>query len=364
MTLVIGKGVKLDKAEAALAKSAGELIDGEEVWYFAKCNNFKPSAAAIVITNARVLGLRSSGGFSFAVLHSHITSTSSDERHHTVQVTGSDGEMMTFKSVASEDLPAVAQYIELGRQAPIPDAVATGLATRAQVQAQAQAEASQAEAERQESERLAADQKESLKVEKRENKEQEKAQRQQEKEERAADELARYGLNVASEIFGNRMVRIYDKGFVRLSGLMFGLNTATFEQLISIEASSDVSKKSGAGRGAAALMTGGLSLASSNKRGDVYLTITTDATTHVLHEDPPTATNLKQVKKLEAAGLAALRKTPPVTTDLSETPPATPAASSAPTVSERMRELTLLRDDGMVSLEEYDQLRTKLLGTI
>jgi len=202
-----------------------------------------------------------------------------------------------------------------------------------------------------------------LKAGKRERKEQEKAPRLQEREERAADELARYGRMVANEVFGMRTVRIYDKGFVRVSVPLFGSNTR-FEQLVSIEASSDVSKKSGAGRGAAALMTGGLSLASSNKRGDVYLTITTDATTHVLHEDPPTATNLKHVKRLEAAGLAVLRQTPSVTTDLSETPTSTPAASGAPTVSERLRELTLLRDEGLVSLEEYDQLRAKLLGTI
>ena len=363
MEIVIGKGVKLEQAKDALAKSAGELIDGEVVWYFTKCNNLKPMTNAIVITNARVLGLSAGRGFKFAVMHSHITSTSYDEKRGTVQVSGGDGEMMTFKSVASEDVPAVAHYIEYGRQTPIPDVVATGLAAKAQAQAQAKSDASRAAVERQESERLAADEKRDLKAGKRERKEQEKAKRLQEREERAADELASYGRMVAVEVFGMHTVRIYDKGFVRVSGILFGSNTG-FEQLISIEASSDVSKKSGAGRGAAALMTGGLSLASSNKRGDVYLTITTDATTHVLHEDPPTATNLKQVKRLEAAGLAVLRQTPSVTTDLSETPTATQAASGAPTVSERLRELTLLRDEGLVSLEEYDQLRAKLLGTI
>lgn len=129
-------------------------------------------------------------------------------------------------------------------------------------------------------------------------------------------------------------------------------------------ASSDVSKKSGLGRGAAAVMTGGLNLAGSNKRGDVYLTISTDVTTHVLHEDPPTAMNLKQVKRLEAAGLAVLRGSPAVTVDVPRTVTQTPGSSVAPTVSERLRELTLLRDDGLVSQEEYDQPRARLLGTI
>jgi len=113
-----------------------------------------------------------------------------------------------------------------------------------------------------------------------------------------------YGPKVEDAVFGGRRVRIYGKGFVRVNAPFRGKN-ANYQRLVAIEASSDVSKKTGLGRAVGAVATQGVNLLGSNKRGDVYLTITTDYETYVLHEDPPTAMNLRTVKRLEAAGNAA-----------------------------------------------------------
>ena len=94
------------------------------------------------------------------------------------------------------------------------------------------------------------------------------------------------GQAVVSASFGGKNVTIYERGFVKVAGLLS--LSAPPEKLLTIEATSDVGKKSGPGRAAGAMMTGGLNLLTSNKRGDVYLLISTDKNTYVLHETPPT----------------------------------------------------------------------------
>lgn len=193
-----------------------------------------------------------------------------------------------------------------------------------------------------------------------------RAAKRQAKADRAAAVLNRYGRQVANHTFGMRTVRIYDKGYVRVS--MFGVG-GDFQQLLSIEASSDVSKKSGLGRGAVAIVTAGVNLAGSNKRGDVYLTIVTKGTTHVLHEDPPTVMNLRASKSLEAAGRAVIQANADRTTEETQQStsalPSTwaePVSASAEGVgAQKLRELAELRDQGLVTEEEFAELRAKLL---
>lgn len=84
---------------------------------------------------------------------------------------------------------------------------------------------------------------------------------------------------------------------------MLGAGKSAYERLLAIEATSDVSKKTGLGRGTAAVATLGVNLiVTSNRRGDAYLTIRTDRKTHVLHVDSPSASDLKSAKGLEVAG--------------------------------------------------------------
>lgn len=368
MAMLTGKGVKPEKAEKALAKSASELAEGEVVWYFTKCNNLKPMTDAVVVTNARVMGLSTGMGFKFKVLHSDIAETSYDPKHGTIEVRAHTGESMTFKAVAPDDVLAVAHYIDYGRNAGVPSEVAAALAAASTSALSSQTQPAAPSVQTLGGAIAGQQDREAVKAQKRERRQQERAARQDERRQRAADELARYGNKIADELFGLRTIRIYDKGFVRVSIPMLGSN-AKFERLIDIEASADVSKKTGLGRGAAAVATMGWSLATSNKRGDVYLTITTDVTTHVLHEEPPTSMNLKQVRRLEAAGRAAVRATSSTSHVASDEPkPVDKVTRSgprpAPSVSDRLRELSALLEEGLVSQEEYDELRTKLLDRI
>lgn len=398
--MLTGRGVKPDKAQDAVLDLhvRAQLVTGEEVQLFVKCNNFKPATDALLVTNGRVLGIH--GGkkaVSFAVCHNDITDVECAEGRGTgtVTVKTTDGREMTFKGVASDDLAAVAEHVEQGRAHPDASVIAAVGAHNheaAVAERDREARKNRGKTERRDA-RLARDAEETR---------------------REAGEHRAYGNKVADEQFGGRRVRIYGRGYVRVSRALFG-SGAQFERLRSIEASSDVSKKTALGRGVAAVGTGGLNLMGSNKRGDVYLTIQTDSDTYVLHADPPTAMNLKAVKKLEAAGLAAIHVSADRTDEHSEHPKTVPLERDRPTVqtppqsqtvptstdapaaahgegepgegrsgrsasnetasagsadsetaspAARLRQLHELRTSGLVSEQEYEALRAKILNSL
>jgi uncharacterized FlaG/YvyC family protein len=387
VALVTGKGVQPEKAHKALEKVAGEMLPGEEAWLFARCNNFKPMTDAVVVTNARVLGLGTGGGtISFAALFDEVAYAQGDERRGSVTVGTHDGRSMTFKQLRAADVPAVTHYLETGRQKGVPEPLrAAAEAARAARPAAGDKEAAKEEKRKRRAEENAR---------KQQQRAEEKARKEQGRADREAEELARYGRVVLNDVFGGRTVRVYEYGYVRVSVPLLGRN-APFERLVSIEASSDVGKKSALGRGAGAVATMGLNLATSNKRGDVYLTITTDRTTHVLHEDPPTAGNMRTAKRLEASGRSVIGRRPPTATTAPPAPTSPPAPSgdggtgssggTAPadgtadrtgagagdradggggTLAERLRELEALRAEGLVSAEEYERARQRLLESL
>lgn len=127
------------------------------------------------------------------------------------------------------------------------------------------------------------------------------------KDERAAayaEGLDQAGNLVVSEVFGGKTVAIYRNGYVRVA--MFMRESVKFEKLIGIETSADITKKTGAGRAAGAVMTGGMNLLSSNKRGDVYLTVVTDENVYALRSSPALGA-VGTAQKLAAAGSAVIR---------------------------------------------------------
>jgi hypothetical protein len=133
-----------------------------------------------------------------------------------------------------------------------------------------------------------------------------------------------------------------------------------YEKLISIEYSGEVQKKSAAGRAAGAVFTGGLNLLASNKRGDIYLTIVTENTTHQLHQDPPTAPSIRAVQQLAAAGKGVLAR---LDADASRSAPigSAPPGVEHASVTERLHELMKLHEEGTVSDKEFEELRSNLL---
>jgi hypothetical protein len=91
------------------------------------------------------------------------------------------------------------------------------------------------------------------------------------------------------------------------------------------------------------------------------LTITTDATTHVLHEDPPTAMNLRASKALEAAGRAVIHGNADQKADQTAAavdPSTAPTYAPVTVPAQKLRELTELRGQGLISVAD---LRAKLL---
>ena len=179
-------------------------------------------------------------------------------------------------------------------------------------------------------------------------------------------ELELYGRKVLEEVCGTKTVRIYDKGFVRVSGL-FIKGVAEFEKLRAISSSADVAKKTALGRTIAAGITAGLSLASPNKRGDLYLTITTDKTTHMIHVSPPTERDMKSMHKIATAGQGVLdsieRQVPEQKLRNTSIQSASFQASAPPsTVIDELTKLVALRDAGALSEDEFSAMKKKLMA--
>jgi hypothetical protein len=362
MQLQVGKGVKVEKAEKALAK-AGGLVEGESVWFYAKCNQFRPMIDAVVVTNARVMGLSTIEGYKYRALVPQVIEMQYDEKKGTVEVTTTDGQVMTFKSVPSEDVPAIRHYFEFAREHPAPQHVIDALT---QLGAGGSSVLATAGSSREDYKVAKKALKEELANQRAAERATEKARKQelnrQRAEEQAAEQAAREaeaGQLVESGAFATKTVKIYGNGFVRVQNLFS--SSAQYERLLSIEASANVGKKSALGRGAGAVMTGGINLLGSKQRGDVYLTIVTDRKTHVLHEDPPTVRGMKESKKLEAAGNAVIRDVAAPDGSVDAQPD---HASPGATLAERLRQLNTMRDEGLVSTDEFEQLRTKLLDSL
>ncbi|HWL97364.1 MAG TPA: SHOCT domain-containing protein [Nocardioidaceae bacterium] len=364
MGMWVGKGVKVEKAEKALAK-AGSLVDGELVWFYAKCNQFRPLIDAVVVTNARIMGLSTSEGFKYKALVAQLAAVQYDQKKGKVEVTTTDGRVMAFNIISSEDVPTIRHYLDYAREHPASEHVidaltksgAAGSSVLASPGASQEDYKATKKAHRQELDRQRAQERAAEKVRKQELKD-------QQAQERAAEQAAKAkeaGQVVESGSFAGKTVTIYQNGFVRVTG-MFSSN-APYERLSLIEASADVGKKTALGRGAGAVMTGGINLLGSTKRGDVYLSIVTDQKTHVLHEDPPTAWGMKASKKLAAAGTAVLQSAAARDAAAGSDQAKSGEPTSA-TVADRLRELNAMRAEGLVSAEEFDLLRAKLLDSL
>lgn len=105
--------------------------------------------------------------------------------------------------------------------------------------------------------------------------------------------------------FGGKAIEVYSGGFVRVANFVMR-KSVPFEKLLSIQYSDNVSKKSGVGRAAGAVFTGGVNLITSNKRGDVFLTIVTEGNVYTLHEGTPNVMTMRDAQALAAAGQAVL----------------------------------------------------------
>lgn len=178
------------------------------------------------------------------------------------------------------------------------------------------------------------------------------------------DEISRYGGKVLDETFGLKRVRLYEKGFVRLT--MNPLGGGAFEKILKVAGEANVQSKTGVGRFAAGVLTlGNNLLVTGNKRGSVYLTIVTDRDTHQLKADassPFPESDIKAMHKIvnTAESLISGQK-PSVALNASPSPTPEHLSTSIDLGSE-LEKLSALFSKGLISPEEFAQAKAKLLS--
>ena len=173
-----------------------------------------------------------------------------------------------------------------------------------------------------------------------------------------------YGRLVMSSTFAARTIRLYSNGYVQIG--IFAKN-ASFEKLLGISGSANVAKKTGIGRAAGALLTGGANLLTSNKRGDVYLTIITDTKTYAFDETPG-IDGIQRMNKLVTAGESILKgisfgnSVQPVEVHQNLNGNHTEQKTSVDDLLRKLQQLGDLHASGVVSETEFDQLKEQIMG--
>lgn len=164
------------------------------------------------------------------------------------------------------------------------------------------------------------------------------------------------GILLVSEIFNSKKIDIYANGFVKVSSILGIINKGAIEKLIAVHGSSEVSKKSGLGRAAGAIFTGGLNLAVSNLRGNAFLNIITENQTHSIMVEAPTPSDLKALNVLVATGNSLAQRVS------SNTAASVPAAPAAKDLATQLLELDGLHKSGVLTDEEFSAAKSRLLG--
>src|SRR4051794_14655060 len=120
MTTTYGRNVKPEKARKWLREFAAELVPGEEVWFYGKCNNLRPAMNALMVTNARVLGLSEVYGYRWRATHTDIAEAAGDAKRHRLTVRTEGGSEVVFKAVDAQDIPVALDFIAQGRGCDLP----------------------------------------------------------------------------------------------------------------------------------------------------------------------------------------------------------------------------------------------------
>jgi hypothetical protein len=165
-----------------------------------------------------------------------------------------------------------------------------------------------------------------------------------------------YGTVVANESFGLYKIRIFSDGYIQISkGL--GMFKGSIEKLLKIEGESQLTKKSGLGRGLAGIVTLGKNQLAPSQRGNLIMTITTDKVVHVLIEDFPKDIYIKSMYRLVAVGKSVIKKDEP-----SETTATAKDSPQSQSLAQQIRELSELKDAGVISEKEFESAKQKLLS--
>lgn len=165
------------------------------------------------------------------------------------------------------------------------------------------------------------------------------------------------GKLVLSEFFSTKKIQFYANGYVHVSSIMGILDKGSVEKLVAVDGSAEVTKKTGLGRAAGAVLTMGFNLYSSNLRGNAFLNIVTESQTHSIMAEAPTPRDLKALNSIIATGKSLVLKAQQPTAPTTE-----PKAKAKPQdLAGQIKELEKLHKSGALTDAEFAKAKKKLL---
>jgi uncharacterized membrane protein YhaH (DUF805 family) len=176
-----------------------------------------------------------------------------------------------------------------------------------------------------------------------------KERNQKIKERKAAAENAhreKYGKPIASGAFGWTFVEVYKSGHVRVS-------RGAMQQLLGIEFTDLSQRKNQIGRVVGFLGTGGLNMATSTRKGEAYLSITTPSGVRTVKTSEARPSDIETAQKLVAAAKAI---------SASVQHSSAGSSSNVEDISAQLEKLSALKEQGALSKEEFSAAKKKLLG--
>lgn len=166
------------------------------------------------------------------------------------------------------------------------------------------------------------------------------------------------GVSILDLPFGSYKVEIFKNGYIRVSSA-YGFKKNRIEKLIDIDCESQLTKKTGLGRALGASVTLGMNMAAPSQRGNLILTITTDADIHVLTHNVPFDHDIENMHKIVSTGKAIIKSRQINSSELVHS-----ATQGKGDLIEKIKELVILRDTGAISDDEFTVMKHKLISEI
>lgn len=175
-----------------------------------------------------------------------------------------------------------------------------------------------------------------------------KARKERIKQRKAAGEkvhLEKYGKPIASGAFGWSLVEIYKSGHVRISG-------GAMLELRGIELTDLSTRKNQIGRVVGFLGTGGLNMATSTRKGEAFLTISTGSGIKTLKTSEVRPADIETANKLLSASKAVI----------AEKSQSAVSSMSSDSLSAELERLSALYKGGTLTEDEFAAAKKKLLS--
>lgn len=159
-------------------------------------------------------------------------------------------------------------------------------------------------------------------------------------------QLEKYGKPIASGAFGWSLVEIYESGHVRISG-------GAMLELKGIEFTDMSRQKNQIGRVVGFLGTGGWNMATSTRKGEAFLSISTASGVKTLKTSEARPSDIQTANKLVAASKAIVGRAKP------EQGATAPGQDD---LSIQLQRLEELKKTGALTDEEFSAAKRKLLA--